>query len=64
MAKSRLKEDMQPRFPGDDIKCKGCAMSRKGTIGYKNRYCEIFPEGKPLDILFDGADCDYYLEDI
>ena len=63
-AKSRLAEDMAPRFPGDDIRCKDCAMRNPGMIGFKNRYCECYPEGKPLDILFENAECDYYLEEL
>ena len=57
---SELNEDMQPTFPSDEIACKRCMYRKDGLIGYKNRYCEKYPSGKPLGILLDGDECGFY----
>lgn len=55
---------MEPRFPGDNIPCRTCEMKKPGKIGFKNRYCECYPDdGKPLGVLFNGDECPYYLEE-
>lgn len=60
----RQSEDMEPRFPGDNIPCRTCEMKKPGKIGFKNRYCECYPDdGKPLGVLFNGDECPYYLEE-
>ena len=49
-------------------KCKTCLMAYSEDEhwgGYLNSNCEIFepPECKPKEVLWDGADCEYYAED-
>lgn len=53
-------DDMSPVFPDKKIKCKDCVFRKDGKIGYKNAYCDMFPRGKPNEILFKNADCEYY----
>lgn len=55
-----LDDDMLPVFPDKGIKCATCKFKKDGKIGYKNRYCSKYPRGKPLDILFENSDCEYY----
>ena len=62
-AKERISDDMSPAFPGSDIVCKDCIFRKKGTIGYKNAYCEIYPRGKPNKILFKNANCQWRVEE-
>lgn len=74
-ARMRIEKDFEPTFPGDDIKCKDCVfrkvdLIRDGKVivkGYKNGYCKVYtPEisnGKPNEILFKNADCEYYMKD-
>lgn len=71
----RINEDFAPTFPADDIKCKDCVFRKPDLVqdgkvivkGYKNGYCKVYtPEisnGKPNDILFEKADCEYYQKD-
>ena len=53
-------DDMSPVFPDEKIKCKNCLFKKGGKIGYMNGYCEMYPRGKPDEILFKHADCMYY----
>ena len=53
-------DDMSPVFPSDEIVCKDCIFRMGGKIGYKNSRCDIFPRGKPNEILFRNAKCGYY----
>lgn len=62
-AKRRISEDMAPVFPGSKIVCKDCIYRKKGVIGYKNAYCEMYPRGKPNVILFKNADCQWHVEE-
>lgn len=32
----------------------------KYTVGAEKATCDMFLEGKPNDVLMDGADCDFY----
>ena len=59
MAESKFSEDMEPTFPNEKIDCNGCMFRKAGTLGYKNAYCEMYPRGKPNDILFKNAKCEY-----
>lgn len=60
----RLMDDMMPVFPSNDIICKDCAKRKKGIIGFKNAYCDGYPEGKPHEILFENEECYYYEEEL
>lgn len=60
-AKERISDDMSPVFPGNDIVCKDCMFRKSGIIGYKNAYCEIYPRGKPNEILFKSAGCQWHV---
>lgn len=62
-ARERIVDDFAPTFPNEEIKCKTCKKKKAGVIGYKNGYCDAYPTGttgKPNDILFENADCDFY----
>lgn len=58
----RFSDDMAPTFPTEDIVCKGCAFARPGLIGYKNAYCRMYEAGKPNEILFANAICQFMTE--
>ncbi len=58
-AKERLRENMSPVFPSNDIDCKDCIFRKEGIIGYKNAFCSAYPKGKPNGILFDNKKCEY-----
>lgn len=55
----RFEADMAPTFPSNEIVCKGCAFARPGLIGFKNAYCRMYEEGKPNEILFQNAPCQF-----
>lgn len=55
----KFSEDMSPVFPGKNIDCFNCVFKKPGKIGYKNAYCEMYPRGKPNEILFQNAKCEY-----
>lgn len=59
-AKDRIDNDIAPVFPSNDIVCKTCKNRRAGVIGYKNRYCMIYGDGKPTEILYDNKPCEFY----
>lgn len=48
-------------------KCKTCAFAYSEDDhwgGYLNSNCEIYDdEEKPTEVLWDGADCEYYTEE-
>ena len=56
-AKERISQDMMPVFPNDEIDCADCRYRKKGKIGFKNAYCEKYPDGKPNTILFQNTKC-------
>lgn len=56
----KWEEDMAPVFPANDIICRNCRNRRNGVIGFKCAYCKAYPKGKPDEILFENADCDFY----
>lgn len=58
--KSKLDEEMTPTFPNNKILCRDCENRKSGVIGFKNAYCNAYPEGKPNPILFENADCEFY----
>lgn len=59
----RLKSDMEPQFPGNDIPCRTCQHKDAGKIGYKKSRCWVYADGKPRGILFDGEDCPRYVRE-
>ena len=61
----RVDEDLSAVFPSDKIRCKTCVFRKRGVIGFKNGYCDVYrePPGKPNNILFDGAKCEHYTKD-
>lgn len=60
---SRISDDMCPVFPNKKIDCADCRFRQSGLIGFKSGYCEIYPRGKPNAILFDGAKCQFKIEE-
>ena len=65
-AKERIEDDFNPTFPSDNIICKDCEFRKRGIIGFKNSYCQIYEPGvarKPHEILFENASCKYYLKE-
>lgn len=62
-ARDRMENDFAPIVPKDDIQCKTCKFKRSGVIGYKIAYCEKYNDGKPDEILFEGAECEFYEEE-
>lgn len=67
-AKDRIENDFSPTLPGDDIICRKCIFRKQDVVidgkvivkGYKNAYCDMYPEGKPNGILFRNEDCGYF----
>lgn len=61
-----MDDDLSPVFPANDIKCKTCVFRKPGKLGYRNAYCEMYPNGKPNRILFSGsgADCEFYEKEL
>lgn len=65
-AKERIEDDFNPTFPSDNIICKDCEFRKRGIIGFKNGYCQVYEPGiagKPNAILFENASCKYYLKE-
>lgn len=74
-AQKRLTDDFQPTFADDNIVCKDCVFRKPDLVengkvivkGYKNGYCKVYAKdisnGKPNSILFNGADCEFYMKD-
>ena len=74
MDEKREFDPMRGTFPEQDIPCKDCVFRDKTTIeldgktisvGITRSFCEVFEEppktnGKPIDVLFHGAKCEYY----
>lgn len=60
MAQKRQEKDMEVKFPSKTIVCRKCIFAKEGLLGFRNRYCDMFPRGKPLEILFEDANCEYY----
>ena len=63
VAEDRIGNDFAPVFPDKDIICKDCAFRKAGVLGARNSYCDKYPNGKPLDILFEHTGCAYYKKD-
>ena len=69
MAKKTRKDfpAYKPRSPEEDIVCKDCVYRFKDdpVWGYRKGNCEQYTSiiGKPVEILFDGADCEKYKKD-
>ena len=61
-ARNRIDNDFEPTFPDKDIICKDCAFRKKGVLGARNAYCDKYPEGKPMGILFEHQSCTVYEE--
>ncbi len=61
MNNPRLNEDLQPTFPKEDIICVDCLFRKNGDTGFRNRYCSKYIKGKPLEILFENAECPFYV---
>lgn len=67
-AKDRITNDFAPSLPDDNIICQKCVFRKPDLVingktivkGYKNSYCDMFPDGKPNNILFAKADCEYF----
>ena len=69
--------EMKGQFPdADKVKCRDCAFKDKTVIdvegeqiacGVTRSYCDKYPKGKtngkPHDVLFLNADCQYYKKD-
>ena len=58
----RFSAEMEPAFPDEEIACKSCAFARPGLLGYRNSYCRMYEAGKPNEILFEKAPCQYRTE--
>lgn len=58
-------EDLVFTVPTEKCLCASCRFRMSGKYGYRNAYCEKYPNdpGKPLKILFDNADCRFYKHD-
>lgn len=43
--------------------CKFAYPNTEYTKGYEKANCQVFesPEDKPMEVLWDGADCDFYV---
>lgn len=62
-AQKRMSDDMSITFPGKDIVCKNCRYRKRGVLGYRNTYCDMYPEGKPSEILFKDQKCQFKIEE-
>lgn len=68
----KIKKDKEAKQLWVSIKpsaklCKTCKFAypdTKYTKGYEKANCQVFesPEDKPMEVLWDGADCDFYTE--
>lgn len=69
--KKRELTPIKAQFPADDIICKDCVFRDHETVeiggtvlpvGMKRGSCLVYTDkaGKPNDILFNGAGCDFY----
>jgi hypothetical protein len=63
-------EDWILRVPDDNIICKHCmfrkADQKAGEAIFKGHIygvCELFPNGKPEGVLFNGAPCEYFTDE-
>lgn len=56
------KEDMKTEEPPDNIVCKTCENKDYDEDGYKKGICAVYrpPHYKPIDIVWNGAKCEYY----
>lgn len=59
------KEHMKTRQPPDNIVCRTCENKDWHEDGYKKAICKIYmlPGHKPIDVLWNGAKCEYYLDE-
>lgn len=79
MTKKKDWGEVKGRWPDiKKIKCKDCIYRDRAVIdifnppkdvGAAKDVCEMYPlppdgNGKPSDILFQNADCEFYIEDI
>lgn len=58
-------EQLSARQVADTIVCRDCKFKKGGGLGgpqYTKGVCEKFPypESKPSEVLFEGADCEEY----
>ena len=54
-------------IPPPASQCKTCMFAQKDTeytVGAEMSVCDVYemPDGKPTDILWDKAECEYHLE--
>lgn len=47
--------------PGNDILCKKCAY--KDDSGFDKAVCKKYSNCKPLSILFNNGDCEFFKKD-
>lgn len=60
----KIWRDMEVVAPSDKIACKDCVYRQADNEyvkGFKSAFCGIF-EVKPKDVLFDDAECPYYVK--
>lgn len=78
MAEKREFSPMHGQLPNPNlIKCKDCVNRDKTVlnmfnppkpVGITKAFCDAFPQppdsnGKPHDVLFNNADCEFYIKD-
>lgn len=65
-------ENVKLEFPDEEkIQCKDCVFRLKdaklpsGTVikGCTKGLCEVYKVNKPHDVLWEGAECDYYVSE-
>jgi hypothetical protein len=69
--KLKIKKDKEAKQLWVSVKpsavlCKTCKFAYPNTEytkGYEKANCQVFesPEDKPMEVLWDGADCDFYV---
>jgi len=60
-------EELSWVTPNDDIACRDCLYKLSSSVlGYTNGFCKKYldtglrAKGKPYDVLFKNAKCDFY----
>lgn len=64
--KLKAKKDEEAAMTGaiqaNPVQCKTCFHCAEGKVGAYKGFCDMYPEDKPQEVLFDGKDCDFYEE--
>lgn len=64
--KLKAKKDEEAAMTGaiqpNPVYCKTCINVADGELGPYKGFCDMFPDDKPREVFFDGAECEVYAE--